>query len=876
MAEKLSIVIALEGAAEIEQQLEGIGAAGTKAFGEIASAAEKVGGFKELDPKDVTDKLQKFGVTGKEAIDKITAAVRSAGRLEQIAGGVAKIETGFAKIGAAASTMSARVTAQVNAVGAAMNTLVGRTGQVARALRLVGISGGLGAAAGAAAVQMERMADAARVLEGNLQAAFRNAAAGTAFFNQIQQSAQNAGASLESTGKVMLDIVKILESGLAKKGISFAPGENFKQTREQAQQLFDTLQQGMKLSGVRADEANKAIAKLFAELATKGQLSGDTLRKFAAEFPQLANELVKFLGIPGQSMEKLADQVDRGIRKIDIPKFINAIKRASPEIKKLSDAFEPTLAQRMDTIAGAWDRLLNSFAKSPAGDVIRRVMDDIAKGLDELAKKQEDLAKGRPITPPVTTTGKLLQAVFDEFDQFNKNVEIAKQNWQRFKDIVSQPVQLILSIVNLTPVGLALNKVLQLIEKLRQQPPVKITVPFEADPEPAWVEAYLGFIEKIKSAFKSILKPEAEESPPQQPAWVEAYLGFIERIKTAFQGMFKTEEEGPPQQPAWVEAYLGWIEKVKAAFQSMLKKPEVGGGVPGGVPLMGGDLTDRLPRELQDIGARRIEDRRDPGLESMRASAQAVFDQIQQLGTAAFAAVSAAGVAAFAAISQAAQQFAQAIVGAFQGVGQTIATALDVSAVQAAFSELESSITTSMQNITTAIQQATQALRELISAANEASAATSGIDAGGGGGDDGGFARGGLIRGRGTGTSDSILARLSDREYVIRAAAVDHFGVPFFNALNALRLPKFSIGGLIDGVNNSLSSLAIPSFAGGGELAAAPARGSLRPLTLVIDNGLTKQTFAGLLAPSEVADRVVRYATARQVTSAGRKSSSFK
>lgn len=48
-------------------------------------------------------------------------------------------------------------------------------------------------------------------------------------------------------------------------------------------------------------------------------------------------------------------------------------------------------------------------------------------------------------------------------------------------------------------------------------------------------------------------------------------------------------------------------------------------------------------------------------------------------------------------------------------------------------------------------------------------------------------ATGGYISGPGTGTSDSIPARLSNGEYVINAAATKAVGVPFLNALNALR-----------------------------------------------------------------------------------------
>jgi hypothetical protein len=68
-------------------------------------------------------------------------------------------------------------------------------------------------------------------------------------------------------------------------------------------------------------------------------------------------------------------------------------------------------------------------------------------------------------------------------------------------------------------------------------------------------------------------------------------------------------------------------------------------------------------------------------------------------------------------------------------------------------------------------------------------------------------AMGGLIRGPGTGTSDSIVARLSDHEFVVRAAVVRQPGVlEFLNELNAdgsfvLRrrgVRGFAEGGLVE------------------------------------------------------------------------------
>ena len=70
------------------------------------------------------------------------------------------------------------------------------------------------------------------------------------------------------------------------------------------------------------------------------------------------------------------------------------------------------------------------------------------------------------------------------------------------------------------------------------------------------------------------------------------------------------------------------------------------------------------------------------------------------------------------------------------------------------------------------------------------------------------FAAGGLVTGPGTGTSDSILARLSNGEFVVNANTVRTFGASFFHGLQSLAkngvatrkrgpLPAFADGGLV-------------------------------------------------------------------------------
>ncbi|NWD49018.1 tape measure protein [Pseudomonas gingeri] len=72
-----------------------------------------------------------------------------------------------------------------------------------------------------------------------------------------------------------------------------------------------------------------------------------------------------------------------------------------------------------------------------------------------------------------------------------------------------------------------------------------------------------------------------------------------------------------------------------------------------------------------------------------------------------------------------------------------------------------------------------------------------------------GFAAGDMVRGPGTGTSDSILARLSNGEFVMRAAAVQHYGPDLLRQINERRLPRFATGGEVS--TRALPSIPAPS-----------------------------------------------------------------
>ncbi len=121
------------------------------------------------------------------------------------------------------------------------------------------------------------------------------------------------------------------------------------------------------------------------------------------------------------------------------------------------------------------------------------------------------------------------------------------------------------------------------------------------------------------------------------------------------------------------------------------------------------------------------------------------------------------------------------------------------------------------------------------------------------------LAAGGFVRGPGSTTSDSILAFLSNKEFVVNARAVSHYGSDLFAALNAMRLPKdfisrFSMGGLA-------RALSTNRFAAGGQVSAA----GNRSLTLVLD-----QKRFSMSGPKQTIDDLEREASLRGLAMIGK------
>lgn len=181
--------------------------------------------------------------------------------------------------------------------------------------------------------------------------------------------------------------------------------------------------------------------------------------------------------------------------------------------------------------------------------------------------------------------------------------------------------------------------------------------------------------------------------------------------------------------------------------------------------------------------------------------------------------------------------------------------AVGIAFVQGKFQEFGAFLASWVQAGIDLINKLIEKVKSLISALSGASSGT----AAAGAKDGGSFAGGGKVRGPGSSRSDSIWARLSNGEFVMRAKAVSKYGLDLMHAINSGRFAGgFNMGGLIDSLSPVQPAM---RFADGG---AAGGPSTILNLAIGQDN------FPGLLAPEATADKLVKYARKKGIRSAGR------
>ncbi|TBE54474.1 phage tail tape measure protein [Rhizobium ruizarguesonis] len=321
----------------------------------------------------------------------------------------------------------------------------------------------------------------------------------------------------------------------------------------------------------------------------------------------------------------------------------------------------------------------------------------------------------------------------------------------------------------------------------------------------------------------------------------------------------------PAAAKAAADGVIAEVSRVPQAVAGALSGGvQQGQGGAGGTGGTGGDGTQQQAQPtggIADTLAKPFEEARDRIAAALIAVPTAVTTALQTVQTA---------------VAEGGAALGDALVTPFEAMATKIAEILErmTSAVRAQFDEMLASVRSTVASLQSAVAQLESLAARAEAAAARAKAATSGGDGNGlaTGGLVGRFAGGGRVSGPGTPTSDSIPARLSVGEFVIKARAVQKYGAELFALLNGGRLPvdfldrlKFAAGGFVSSLTGGMSMpRLVPAFADGGPVAT----GGGRPINLTFDG----QTFP-MIAPEDVADRLAKHQGRQGLRKAGKKPS---
>lgn len=178
------------------------------------------------------------------------------------------------------------------------------------------------------------------------------------------------------------------------------------------------------------------------------------------------------------------------------------------------------------------------------------------------------------------------------------------------------------------------------------------------------------------------------------------------------------------------------------------------------------------------------------------------------------------------------------------------------------------------------LERAKAIFASIVEGAKAVASAIAAVASGGGGAKAPGFAGGGHLRGPGSGTSDSMMIRASNGEFVQRTAAVRKYGLAFMHALNQGRISVGRIREIMGGIDTSglaarISAplmAGIPGYRNGGLVTEGVSGSGGHPLTLQIGG----QSIGGMTASPDAARQLQRAAVGQALRSAGRKPSWFK
>lgn len=543
--------------------------------------------------------------------------------------------------------------------------------------------------------------------------------------------------------------------------------------------VTEAVATSFRVSGASAQEAENGVIQ-FAQALGAGALRGDEFNSVAEQAPRLMQALADSLNVPIGALKEMAAQ---GLLTADV--VTSALVEQLGVLRTEAESLPQTVGGAMTALSDRWNEAIGQADIQPLIDGINELGDTLSDPhvMDNLIRLASALA---------TLAGASVSVVSDLVD-VPKQIALIAANAQGLAtelDNVDSEIAAIEKSLDATwsPGDLLVD---MFYDESELRAKLEALKSFRA----AIVEQQAGMNAELSAAASAA----AAQAEAEREKEIKSRNAYIAELKTQQERMVTAAEKAAKDLVAAEKKANADLEKVRDERLKIEQRyQEAIAGMSSG-----GEASYGAAQALK-VGAR--EALRAGDVEGAQAQAQAALKMLQDLQAAGENTYGFGGfIGELRDIELAANDIEQSR--AEQKIADIKQEMLNLKSAAAELQDMPVSV--KMDDATlTQVQSALDALakREIIVKVGAQYDFSQPYTLQDPGPAPQGFATGGLIRGPGTGTSDSILMYGSNGEYMIKAAAVRKLGLPILNMLNQgilpPNIPRFADGGLIGAASN--------------------------------------------------------------------------
>lgn len=568
----------------------------------------------------------------------------------------------------------------------------------------------------------------------------------------------------------LADIAKRTESPMASLvtlyGRISRPLQEAGRSQKEVLKVTEAVATAFRVSGASAQEAENGVIQ-FAQALGAGALRGDEFNSVAEQAPRLMQALADGIGVPVGALKEMAAQ---GLLTAEV--VTDALTSQLDVLRAEADSLPKTVGGAMTDLADRWNQAIGQADMTPLIEAIKQLGTTLSDPVvvDNLVR----------LASALTSLAAAAVSGASEFTDLGKRIGFVAANAVGAVTELDKIDQQLLDIerslngtgLNTTLAGMFYSK--EELEAQREAlQALRATLLQEVTGMTADME------EQAKVAAAAAEKRREEE--------LKSYSGYLGELKKLQDQQVKSAADAIKKQAAAEKVALRELEKVKEdRLKIESRYREALNGLTGG--------GEASYAGAQDLKAKANQALKANNPQAAQQYAQAALKMLQDLQAAGENTYGFEGfIKSLQAIEMAANDIEQTNAEAkLQSIRDTMESlktkAAELKDSPVSFKLDEASVQALRSQIEALAAELGEKLVLPVAVAKPSADQPASVP---------GFATGGLIRGPGSGTSDSILARLSNGEFVMKAAAVRHYGPQFLAMLNGLQLPKFATGGLV-------------------------------------------------------------------------------